>query len=241
MVNKRERYFQKAIRVSGKLLSGRQPVYRCVLLIAFALIAVSCQKTRIEKGYHPNGNLMYEIAYKGSMKNGKSVYYFQDGRKEIEYMYDDDLLEGKVTRWYFNGNIEYEENYRNNKLDGQSRHYYLGGSLAEEKNYKNGELHGDYKVYWENGAQKIAGSYFNGLYHGEWEYFNEQGIRVGEAIFNQGSGKMTGYHRSGRISREVNYKENLKHGLEKAWNENGDITEELYYENGEVVTEVKRN
>lgn len=241
MGDKRERYFQKVIKGSGKLFSGRGPNYTFVLLVAFALVAGSCQKTRIETGYHPNGNIMYEIEYKGSMKNGKSVYYFQDGRKEIEYTYQDDLLEGTVTRWYFNGNIEYEENYRNNNLDGQSRHYYLGGTLAEEKNYKNGELHGEYKVYWENGAKKIAGSYSNGLYQGEWEYFNEQGIRVGEASFNKGSGKMTGYHRSGRISREVNYNENLKHGLEKVWNESGEITEELYYEYGEVVTEVKRN
>lgn len=209
-------------------------------MILAIVLSASCQRKRLEQGFHPNGNIMYEIEYKGSMKNGRATYYFQDGRKEIEYNYLDDMLHGKVTRWYFNGNIEYEENYRNNKLDGITRNFYLGGTLAEEKTYKAGEPHGDYNVFWENGALKISGQHRNGMYHGDWEYFNEQGIRVGEALFNKGTGKMTGYHLDGRISREVNYKDNLKHGREISWNENGDIIDEQHFEYGEVVTEVKR-
>lgn len=203
------------------------------LLLMLCLTA--CKRTRTEKVYHDNGNLMYEITYKGSLKHGPSVYYFSDGRKEAEFNYANDLLDGKVTRWYFNGNTEYVEEYRDNKLHGVSRNYFLSGQISEERHYKDGELNGSYKVFWENGAVKIKGAYLDGLYHGQWEYFNEAGQKVGVASFEKGNGTMTGYYRHGRKNREVNYANNLKHGSETVWSEDGELVTEYIYQWGELI------
>ncbi len=208
-----------------------------ITLTGFPVILTSsCQRKRTERAYHDNGKLMYEISYKGNMKNGNSTYYFTDGRVEIVYPYTDDELNGKVTRWYYNGNIEYEEHYRNNMLDGNCRRYLINGTLSEEKNYREGVLHGMYKVYWETGALKISGRYKEGLYDGKWEYFDEQGMKAGEATFTEGSGVMTGYHKNGRISREVSYRNNLKHGRERIWSPEGELIEQIIYTEGKVVT-----
>jgi antitoxin component YwqK of YwqJK toxin-antitoxin module len=207
---------------------------------ALLILLSSCQRTRSEQGFHENGNLMYEITFKGSAKHGPSIYYFNDGRKEIEYHYINDVLEGKVTRWYFNGNIEFEEHYAGNELDGPSRYNFITGKISEEKHYRNGELDGAYKVYWENGVVKISGQHALGYYQGRWEYFNEQGVKVGEANFERGSGKMLAYHQNGRVSREVNYLENEKHGWEITLSESGDTLQQQYYEFGTLTGEVLR-
>ncbi len=209
------------------------------LLVASAiLILTGCNRKRTEKAYHENGNLMYEISYKGSVKHGPAIYYFQDGRKEVEYVYADDALNGMMTRWYFNGNIEFEEQYKENQLNGLSRHFLITGIISEEKNYKKGELHGAYKVFWEDGGLKIAGEYYEGFYHGRWEYFDHQGMKVGEAEFNKGSGTMIAFYKNGRKKQEVNYRENLKHGAEITWSEEGTKRFEHHYLMGELVNEI---
>ncbi|HRZ43553.1 MAG TPA: toxin-antitoxin system YwqK family antitoxin [Bacteroidales bacterium] len=199
------------------------------------LVASGCQRTRVEKTYHPNGKTASEVEYKGSLKHGKAVWYYEDGRKEVEYSYREGELEGTVTRWYFNGNIEFREAYSGNLLHGTSEYFFITGKLSEEKHYREGTLHGLYLLNWENGSAKIRGNYAHGLFDGKWEYFDEKESKVGEASFQQGSGTMTGYHKNGKISRVVPYQNNLKQGKEQVYDESGTLTEELVYEKGELV------
>jgi antitoxin component YwqK of YwqJK toxin-antitoxin module len=222
--------------------SNKPSIIPHLLLLALAILLLpGCKGKRTEKAYHDNGNLMYEVSYKGSAKHGLSVYYFADGRKEIEYPFEDNLLNGKVTRWYFNGSIEYEEEYRDNQLEGLSRYFYLNGNISEEKNFHQNALHGPYKAFWETGVKKISGHYTDAMYDGKWEYFNEQGIKVGEGNFEKGSGVMIGYHKNGRIHMEIEYRDNLKHGREATWTDEGSLVSEHFYEFGELIREINRN
>jgi antitoxin component YwqK of YwqJK toxin-antitoxin module len=212
------------------------------ILVTFILLttltSTGCQRRRIETGTHPNGNMMFEIEYRGEMKHGTSTFFFQDGRKEAEYHYQDDALDGTASRWYFNGNLEFEEEYKNDLLHGTSRNYYITGTLSTERHYNKGVLHGDYREYWENGEIKASGQYEHGWWEGDWIYYDPQGIQVGQATFSEGNGVLSGFHRNGVKSREVHYLNNQKHGAEIIYDESGKKTKELRYQIGRLVDEI---
>jgi len=210
-----------------------------MLILCMGILAVGCGRKRTETARHPNGNLMYEISYRGGMKHGPAIFYYHDGRKEAEYHYANDLLHGRTTRWYFNGNMEYEEYYKENQLDGLSRHYYSTGTLSTEQHYRRGELHGDHTAWWENGTVKIRGGHYRGKYHGTWEYFDFQGIKVGEATFDKGTGVMNAYHHNGRINKEIHYLDNVKHGTETTWDPEGELVSVVRYNLGNILSETK--
>lgn len=205
------------------------------LLAWMVLVNTGCQRTRVEKTYHANGKTASEVAYKGSLKHGKAVWFFDDGRKEVEYTYREGELEGTVTRWYFNGNIEFREEYSANRLHGKSEYYFISGVVSEIKHYREGIPEGSYLLNWENGSAKIRGQYTDGSFDGKWEYYDEKEAKVGEATFKHGSGTMTGYHKNGKISRMVSYQNNLKHGKEQIFDETGKLIEEWLFEQGEPI------
>lgn len=206
-----------------------------IFLIGILMLNPGCQRTRVEKSYHPNGRIASEVAYKGSLKHGKAVWYYDNGQKEVEYTYLEGELDGTVTRWYFNGNIEFREEYKGSRLQGKSEYFFITGVVSEVKHYREGIPNGPYLLNWENGSAKIRGHYTDGFFDGKWEYFDEKEVKVGEATFRQGSGTMTAYHKNGKISRVVPYQNNLKHGKEQVFDESGTLTEELIFEQGEMV------
>ncbi|MDY5822040.1 MAG: toxin-antitoxin system YwqK family antitoxin [Helicobacter sp.] len=82
----------------------------------------------VEREYHSNGNLRFEIPY----KNAKEV--------------------GVETWYYENGNIEEEILHKSNK----TKWYDQNGNLQAELSFKNDKLHGDLKFYTENKELLVA-------------------------------------------------------------------------------------
>ncbi len=211
-----------------------QPVTGLVLIV---FLLIGCGRTRIDTAHHPNGNLMYEITYRGDTKHGPTVFYYHDGRKEAEYNYHNDALHGRTARWYFNGNMEYEEFYRDNQLHGLSRRYFNTGALSIETHYRNGELHGEHTEYWENGTVKVQGAHYHGMFDGTWKYYDQQGLKVGEATFDKGTGVMTAYHPNGNKHKEIHYLDNVKHGTETTWDLFGTKIKQVEYNLGNPLIE----
>ncbi len=74
--------------------------------------------------YTPSGVLESEGKMRGKEREGKWLYYHEDGKS-----------------------IMSEENYVNGKLDGEYKTFYPTGEPTEIAYYKNGLLHGNYKKY----------------------------------------------------------------------------------------------
>jgi len=72
-------------------------------------------KNTVKKGYHPNGNLAYEIPY----QNGE--------------------LHGVVKAYDLNGKLRGEMSYQNDKIHGVEKHYSQNGKLHQEIPYLYGE------------------------------------------------------------------------------------------------------
>jgi antitoxin component YwqK of YwqJK toxin-antitoxin module len=55
-----------------------------------------------------------------------------------------------------------------------------------------------------------------------------------------GSGVQLAFHVNGKLWKEVNYKNNLRNGLEKTFDQNGELISTVYYVD-DVVTENPEN
>ncbi|HNX42901.1 MAG TPA: hypothetical protein PKI35_00570, partial [Bacteroidales bacterium] len=60
-------------------------------------------------------------------------------------------------------------------------------------------------------------------------------VKVGEGNYEKGSGILTGFLPNGKKIRVVHYKNNLKHGDELIFNEDGTIKDTITYRFGKVV------
>jgi antitoxin component YwqK of YwqJK toxin-antitoxin module len=99
-----------------------------------------------------------------------------------------------------------------------------------------GVIHGKTTKYHPNGQVQIEGNYVNGLFDGRWIYYEDDGLIVGIAQFDKGSGKQKAWYRNGNLQREINYRDNLKHGKEIWYNTDGTVAKILHFEDGELVS-----
>jgi len=163
----------------------------------------------VEKNYYLDGNLESEMTYRGKKLDGKSVWYYQHGKKCLEIAYKNGLKDGEMIRLFRNGKVESVENYKNDILNGISLGYEDNGVLTYEFFYENGKKNGTIKQYFSDGSLFLTGQYIDDLYDGDWKYFDNEGFKVGEGHFIKGEGILIGYDDDGNITKKVYYKNNI--------------------------------
>ncbi len=137
------------------------------------------------------------------------------------------------------------------------------GIMLEEGIITNGQRNGIWTTYYpENGIVQKIESFVDDVYSGPFYKFNNRGQleEIGSYINNQLDGryakikfgrtteeihyKMNQYHgpyrtyfnNSDKIQKEQNFKDNQLHGIYRVYNEEGKITLEAEYSNGEKVS-----
>jgi antitoxin component YwqK of YwqJK toxin-antitoxin module len=143
-------------------------------------------------------------------------------------------------------------------------HKYAYGQYESKGKLKNGSPHGYWVVWYENGQKKHEGTYING----EIDFaiggtsWNEYGQISMQAKLNEG--KLVSLERDyfdktvlsngkieNQIKSEINYVDEMKHGKELTWYENGQLSSETnylddmrngkalyWYENGQLSSEI---
>lgn len=101
--------------------------------------------------YTPSGVLESEGKMRGKEREGKWLYYHEDGKS-----------------------IMSEENYVNGKLDGEYKTFYPTGEPTEIAYYKNGLLHGNYKKYSIKGFLYQDFNYAEGKLNGMAVYYSRK-------------------------------------------------------------------
>ena len=203
------------------------------LLLILSVILFSC--TDIKKDFWENGNLRSELSYDAGKLNGSCTWYYENGQKEQEAFYSDNRLNGIMRRWHPNGRIESEMLYVEGKRDGTAITYDAAGNKIIEEQYSNDTLSGPFRQWHADGTPKVEGAYLHGLFEGRWVYYDAAGVVVGTGDFRHGSGLQKGWWPNGKIMREIQYKDNLKHGYEKWFDENGVLERQFEYEAGNPV------
>lgn len=204
-------------------------------LVAILVVLASCSRSRTKRDYWDNGHLQSEMTYKKGKLEGKATWYYDNGNKEQEVFYHENVLNGTLKRWYKNGNLETESEYENGKLNGKAISYDNQGNKVMEETYVNDTLEGPYFLYYPNGTVKVEGHYAKGFFTGRWVYYNMSGHVIGTGNFEHGTGIQKSWWPNGKPQRVIHYKDNLKHGEERWYDENGKLERVLVFENGVLV------
>ena len=104
--------------------------------------------------------------------------------------------------------------------------------------YEGGMYNGPYMEFNQRGQLQLRASYRNNLLHGPWGKYSF-GRPEEEAEYKDG--QLHGmykvyYQRDGKLQSEAEYKNGKQDGLYRFYNEEGQITLEYQYKNGEKVS-----
>jgi len=155
--------------------------------------------------------------------------------KNKKLIYSNNVLNGILTRWYRNSNYESRSNYKDGKLDGQALMFDENGNIISEENYSNDTLDGKYTQWFSSGKMKIKGNYKKGYFSGRWLYYNLTGEIIGTGNYTMGNGIQKAWYPNGKIMREINYQNNLKHGSEKWYTPDGQLDKVLFFDEGIIM------
>ncbi|MCC7421765.1 MAG: hypothetical protein IT428_15910 [Planctomycetaceae bacterium] len=101
-----------------------------------------------------------------TIKQGKWIYWYEDGGKRCEAEYIDDKAVGRHSWWFRNGQKESEGEF----IDGQAQGTW---------------------VYWhENGQKAAQGDYLNGTKVGRWVRWSDEGQVVENKEHGAGDGRV---------------------------------------------------
>ena len=137
--------------------------------------------------------------------------------------------DGKLIWWYKNGNKDLEANYFNDKLHGTIYYFYKNGQLERKINYNKGVQNGEATTWHENGEIKLKANLVNDKIHGKLEEYNEIGNLIGTFFYNNGvivSSTYFKYYKNGNLKSEKRYITDVDtvyilHGVTKTYYENG--------------------
>lgn len=104
--------------------------------------------------------------------------------------------------------------------------------------YEGGMYNGPYLEFNQRGQLQLRASYRNNLLHGPWGKYSF-GRPEEEAEYKEG--QLHGmyrvyYKRDGKLQSEAEYKNGKQDGLYRFYNEQGEVTLEYQYKNGEKVS-----
>lgn len=206
-------------------------VFFLFAILSMLLLASCKDKVVVERTYYPDGTIWSEMTKKDGVLDGPYIVYHRNGKKELSVNYVNGVVEGLYTTFYYKGVRKEETMYVNGIREGESRTYNDFGNPEKEMFYKNDKLDGPYIEFYNLDEIKVLGSYKEGMMDGPWSFWDMQGEKMGEGTFDMGKGMLIRYHDNGVIASETPFVENdSKHGVEKFYDVQGKLVEEVTYE-----------
>ncbi len=166
------------------------------------------------------GEVSRLVTYKDDVQNGPEKQYKADENSRFlvsETPWVNGKIEGVKKTFYPNGNVMSETGYKASKRDGQAKRFDLAGRVEQAVAYKDDK---------KNGVQI--------------DYYSMRGKpqRVIPYLNGRAEGVVREYYDSGQLKREAAYKNDLPHGVEKNFDEQGTLTKTRYLlKNTEVTKE----
>lgn len=129
--------------------------------------------------------------------------------------------------------IEYSEAYVNGKLNGEKVWYSDEGNIVMTENYIDEKLNGEQKSYYSDGNIKAITKYKNNRVTGI-EFFAQNGKLLHKSDMSAGTGEWKFFWDNGKILEEGKYKNWVKDGTWKRYQEDGTVDSIAVYENGRL-------
>ncbi len=160
-----------------------------------------------------HGRLLRTVPWNAGVRDGNEIVLEGSGRQEIPWK--NGKIEG-IRRMYFaDGKVQTETTYANGVAAGPARSFDRNGDLIRECTMKDDKRNGTQTEYWP--AEKKP-------------------KRVSEYKDNLLQGTVKEYYLSGKIKRETSYVNDMLHGQERQFDENGQLTQTRYWLKGELAS-----
>ena len=208
--------------------------------------------------YNEDSTLDRKIEYELDLKNGEEIIYLKNGKRKSITVWVLDKKELTQTIFYDSGKTNFLIQYESDLKNGKTIEYAQDGRIIAFKFYKKGlissiekfnrfnqysEKTGIWKYFHENKRVSEEGPYRNNLKHGVFRIYNtrgdlenilryEFGVEVIEDKLLNKSDILISYHKNGEISEETVYKNGLKNGVSRIFNQEGNIVEGNIFKEG---------
>ena len=189
--------------------------------------------------------------YREGVKDGRSVEFYQDGKKKSEIEYKRDKPHGQLMTWFPNGfqervEIQYADTVVNGKrqafvFDGERRHYFQNGNLQLREFWTMGVKQGTFEKFYENGKLRERVTYRANLKEGKEDYFDQEGIlssetfyvirQVGDSLVSVRDGAQRSW-KKGVLVSETFFVNDAENGVRRQWFENGTPASQYEVEDG---------
>ena len=177
------------------------------------------------KGFDDYGNLI---------KDGKWLFWDENGILKEEVHYKDGIREGLTTYFSMTGNESAKIIYKRGRpWSGEWTTWYPDGSKKESGSYKDGEKQSPWTAWYDNGQKKYVVHYKDNLEHGLYTEWNKDGRLTKDIEYDLGnpvSEYLVQYQGEGYV--EVNRRNGELSGSWIKWYANGKKDEEGVYKYG---------
>ena len=95
-------------------------------------------------------------------KNGKEIFWYENGNKMMESFFVNDHEEGLWQQWYPNGQKKVEVNYSGGKYDGLWQQWYNNGQMKKNVKFVDGKKGGKEVTWKKDGTIKSEVIYKDG-------------------------------------------------------------------------------
>jgi len=107
----------------------------------------------IVREYYDNGSLKAKGVKKNGLKEGKWIFYLEDGKLFREIHFHSDIEDGEWKMWHKNGALYLEQMKVIGKSEGYWKEYYENGNIKEIGEYKNGAY---FPIdFWDEGGTQL--------------------------------------------------------------------------------------
>ncbi|GAA4239246.1 hypothetical protein GCM10022291_32830 [Postechiella marina] len=182
------------------------------------------------RSYFENGQLKDEIHYLNGEQTGERTEYYENGNKKFS-LSKSQKPKGILNSYYYeNGNLKSTAIYiSEHERDGKWIQYYPNGQMKSEAEFIDKEFFVQ-NCWRENGTQIMKDG--TGLYINEYSIF--------DGVIDRNEQEYKNYKRHGKQYSYSNDKltlyqemfEGKEHGITKTYDDEGNIKEEIVYENG---------
>lgn len=129
-------------------------IHYLLIFITLTVLASCSSENKVVEESYPDGSPKRVCIYIGKGENReliKETTYYSNKKPQMEGAYKNSKREGKWMYWYENGNVWSEGFFINGKSDGKRTTFFENGKVRYEGSYKEDMRVGKWQFFDENG------------------------------------------------------------------------------------------
>ncbi len=163
-----------------------------------------------------------------------TAFVIAQNNEPVNKIDDKGYKQGYWEKYYQNGNIQYSGYFKDNKPVGEFKRYDQNGVLKVEMFYKENSVKIYSKFYYPGKILQAEGIYVGKLKDSIWNYYSVDGFKINEIPYqyDKKHGTEKKYYQNGNLTEKSEWKNGVNDGLTIRYYESGKVMMRIFYMNG---------